>query len=80
MFHRFLSTINLAGGNGIGVWCLQNFVYSKFRIFRMFFFISYTIRKWQQFREINRNFTLTGVRVDSVQIYKFSIAKIMTFF
>jgi hypothetical protein len=60
--------------------CLRNFVSSKFRIFRMFFFISYTIRKWQQFRENNRNFALTGVRIDSVQIYQFSIAKIMTFF
>ena len=49
----------------------------------MFFLISYTIRKWQQFRENNRNFALTGVRIesiDSVQIYQFSIAKIMTFF
>ncbi len=59
--------------------CLRNFVSSKFRIFRMFFLISYTIRKWQQFRENNRNFALTGVRIDSVQIYQFSIAKIMTF-
>jgi hypothetical protein len=46
----------------------------------MFFLISYTIRKWQQFRENNRNFPPTGVRIDSVQIYKFSIAKITTFF
>jgi hypothetical protein len=38
--------------------CLRNFVSSKFRIFRMFFFISYTIRKWQQFRENNRNWKL----------------------
>ncbi len=63
--------------------CLRNFVSSKFRIFRMFFLISYTIWKWQQFRENNRNFALTGVRIesiDSVQIYQFSIAKIMTFF
>ncbi len=60
-----------------GLGCLRNFVYSKFCIFRMFFPISYTIRKCQQFREINRNFTLTGVRIDSVQINQFSNAKIM---
>jgi len=28
------------------VGCLRHFVYSKFRIFRMFFFVSYTIRKY----------------------------------
>jgi hypothetical protein len=38
--------------------CLRNFVSSKFRIFRKFFVISYTIRKWQQFRENNRNWRL----------------------
>jgi hypothetical protein len=38
--------------------CLRNFVSSKFRIFQMVFFISYTIRKWQQFRENNRNWRL----------------------
>ncbi len=38
--------------------CLRNFVSSKFRIFRMFFIISYTIRKWQQVRENNRNWRL----------------------
>jgi hypothetical protein len=46
----------------------------------MFFLISYTIRKWQQFREKNRNFSITEVRIDSVQIHQVSIAKIMTFF
>ncbi len=38
--------------------CLRNFVSLKFRLFRMFFIISYTIRKWQQFRENNRNWRL----------------------
>jgi hypothetical protein len=70
----------IAASLGSDVGCLRNFVSSKFRIFRIFFLISYTTRKWQQFRENNRNFAVTGVRIDSVQIYQFSIAKIMTFF
>ncbi len=45
----------------------------------MFFIISYTIQKWKQFRENNRNLALTGVRTDCVQIYQFSIAKITIF-
>ena len=45
-------------GTGSRVGCLRYFVSSKFRIFRMFFYISYTIRKWQQFRENNRNWRL----------------------
>jgi hypothetical protein len=45
-------------------------VFTKFRILEIsyisyvFFYFVY-IRKWQQFREINRNFTLTRVRIDS---------------
>ncbi len=55
------------------VGCLRNFVYF------VCFLNSYTIRKWQQFRVNNRNFALTGMHIDSVQIKQFSIAKIMTF-
>ena len=45
--------------------CLRHFAYSKFRIFRMFFWVSYAIRKWPQFREIIRNFSCHF----SMQIY-----------
>jgi hypothetical protein len=55
--------------------CLRHFVYSKFRIFRMFFFVSYTIRKWPNFREITRNFSMQiytkfrGISRNSVTCY-----------
>jgi hypothetical protein len=60
-------------------------VFTKFRILEISY-ISYVFlnfvyySKVQQFRENNRNFSITGVRIDSVQIYQFSIAKIITFF
>ena len=47
------------------VGCLRHFAFSKFRIFRMFFWVSYAIRKWPQFREIIRNFSYHF----SMQIY-----------
>jgi hypothetical protein len=47
------------------VGCLRHFAFSKFRIFRMFFWVSYAIRKWPQFREIIRNFSCHF----SMQIY-----------
>jgi hypothetical protein len=45
--------------------CLRHFAYSKFRIFRTFFWVSYAIRKWPQFREIIPNFSCHF----SMQIY-----------
>jgi hypothetical protein len=55
---------------GVHVGCLRHFAFSKFRIFRMFFWVSYVIRKWPQFREIIRNFSCHF----SMQIYtKFRI-------
>ncbi len=55
--------------------CLRHFVYLKFCIFRMFFFVSYTIRKWPEFREIIRNFYMQiytkfrGILRNSVTCY-----------
>jgi hypothetical protein len=43
---------------GLQLGCLRHFVYSKFRIYRMFFFVSYTVRKLPKFREIIRNFSM----------------------
>jgi hypothetical protein len=51
-----ITAITLVAPTVLG--CLRNFVSSKFRIFRMFFIISYSIRKLQQFRENNRNWRL----------------------
>jgi hypothetical protein len=59
-------------------------VFTKFRILEIsyinYVFYSYTIQKLQQCRENNRNLAITRMRIDSVQIYQFSITKIMTFF
>jgi hypothetical protein len=61
--------------NALYVGCLRHFVHSKFRIFRMIFFVSYTIRKWPKFREIIRNFSMQiytkfgGISRNSVTCY-----------
>ncbi len=54
-----ISLPTVEGGRRCGVWlgCLRHFAFSKFCIFRMFFWVSYAIRKWPQFREIIRNFS-----------------------
>ncbi len=48
------------------VGCLRHFVYSKFRTFWMFFFVSYTIRKWPKFRKIRRNFVCKSIQDSAV--------------